>query len=54
MPDDGLRPIDVVEFETSEPEVTCEYVHKAYAGYQIRLSRPFGKYRFRARSCVGS
>jgi AraC-like DNA-binding protein len=51
--DDGLRPIDVVEFETSQPDVTYEYVHKAYAGYQIRLSRPFAKYRFRARSCVG-
>jgi len=53
VPDDGLRQIDVVEFETSQPEVTYEYVHKAYAGYQIRLSVPLGNYRFRARSCVG-
>ena len=53
MPDDGLRPIDVVEFETSQPEVTYEFVRKAYAGYQIRLSVPLGNYRFRARSCVG-
>jgi len=53
VPDDGLRQIDVVEFETAQPEVTYEYVHKAYAGYQIRLSVPLGNYRFRARSCVG-
>jgi AraC-like DNA-binding protein len=53
VPDDGLHLIDVVEFETSQPEVTYEYVHKAYAGYQIRLSVPPGNYRFRARSCVG-
>lgn len=53
MPDDGLQLIDVVEFETSQPDVTCEYAHKAYAGYQIRLSAPPENYRFRARSCVG-
>ena len=53
MPDDGLHLIDVVEFETSQPEVTYEYVHKAYVGYQIRYSVPLGDYRFRARSCVG-
>jgi AraC-like DNA-binding protein len=53
VPDDGLRLIDVVEFETSQPDVTYEYVHKAYAGYQIRLSRPLRTYRFRSRSCVG-
>ena len=50
MPDDGLRLIDVVEFETTQPDVTYEYVHKAYAGYQIRLSVPRGNYRFRARA----
>ena len=53
MPDDGLQVIDVVEFETSQPEVTYEYVHKAYVGYQVRYSVPLGDYRFRARSCVG-
>jgi AraC-like DNA-binding protein len=53
MPDDGLRLIDVVEFKTSQPEVTHEYVRKAYTGYQIRLSVPARNYRFRARSCVG-
>ena len=53
MPDDGLQLIDVVEFETSQPEVTYEYVHKAYAGYQTRLSVPRGNYRFRARASVG-
>ena len=53
MPDDGLQLIDVVEFETSQPDVTYEYVHKAYVGYQLRLSAPLGNYHFRARSCVG-
>ena len=53
MPDDGLRVIDVVEFETSHPDVTHEYVRKAYAGYQLRMSRPIANYRFRARSCIG-
>jgi AraC-like DNA-binding protein len=53
VPDDGLRLIDVVEFETSQPEVTYEYVHKAYTGYQLRCSAPPGDYRFRSRSCVG-
>ena len=53
MPDDGLQLIDVVEFETSQPEVTYEYVHKAYTGYQIRYSVPLGDYRFRVRSCIG-
>ena len=53
MPDDGLQLIDVVEFETSQPDVTYEYVHRAYVGYQLRLSAPLGNYHFRARSCVG-
>jgi AraC-like DNA-binding protein len=53
VPGDGLHLIDVVEFETSHPEVTYEYVSNAYAGYQLRLSVPLGDYRFRARSCVG-
>jgi len=53
VPDDGLQLIDVVEFETSQPEVTYEYVHKAYTGYQIRYSVPLGDYRFRVRSCIG-
>jgi AraC-like DNA-binding protein len=53
VPDDGFHQIDVVEFETSHPEITYEYVHKAYTGYKIRLSVPLGNYRFRARSCVG-
>ena len=53
MPDDGLRQIDVLEFETSHPEVTHEFVRNAYAGYQLRLSVPLRNYRFRARSCVG-
>ena len=53
MPDDGLRLIDVVEFETSQPEVAHEYIHKGYTGYQLRLSRPFGNYRLRVRSCIG-
>ena len=53
MPDDGLRVIDVFEFETSHPDVTHEYVRKAYAGYQLRMSRPIANYRFRARSCIG-
>jgi len=53
MPDDGLQLIDVVEFETSQPDVTYEYVHKAYVGYRIRYSVPLYDYRFRARSCVG-
>jgi AraC-like DNA-binding protein len=53
VPDDGLQLIDVVEFEASQPDVTYEYVHKAYVGYQLRLSVPLGNYRFRARSCVG-
>jgi AraC-like DNA-binding protein len=53
VPDDGVQLIGVVEFQTSHPEVTYEYVHKAYAGYQIRLSVPLGSYSFRSRSCVG-
>jgi AraC-like DNA-binding protein len=53
VPDDGLQLIDVVEFESSQPDVTYEYVHKAYAGYQVRLSVPLGNYRFRSRLCVG-
>jgi AraC-like DNA-binding protein len=53
MPDDGLHLIDVVEFETSQPDVTCEYADKAYAGYKIRLSVPLSNYRFRSRLCVG-
>jgi len=53
VPDDGLQLIDVVEFETSQPDVTYEYVHQAYVGYQLRLSAPLRNYRFRARSCVG-
>lgn len=53
MPDDGLQQIDVVEFETSQPEVTYEYVHQAYAGYHVRLLVLLGNYRFRVRSCVG-
>ena len=53
MPDDGLQLIDVVEFETSQPDVTYEYVHKAYAGYRVRYSVPLGDYRFRVRSCIG-
>jgi AraC-like DNA-binding protein len=53
VPNDGLQLIDVVEFETSQPDVTYEYVHKAYSGYHIRLSAPPGNYRFRARACVG-
>jgi len=53
VPDDGLHQIDVVEFETSEPEITYDYVHTAYAGYKIRLSAPPRNYRFRSRLCVG-
>jgi AraC-like DNA-binding protein len=53
VPDDGLQLIDVVEFETSQPEVTYEFVQKAYVGYQVRYPAPLGDYRFRARSCVG-
>jgi hypothetical protein len=53
VPDHGLHLIDVVEFVTSQPEVTYEYVHKAYIGYQIPYSVPLGDCRFRARSCVG-
>jgi len=53
VPDDGLNPIDLVEFETCQPDVTYEYVHKAYVGYQLRLSVPLSNYCFRARSCVG-
>jgi hypothetical protein len=53
LPDDSLRLIDVVEFETSQPEVAHEYVRKAHAGYQLRLSCPDGNYRLRVRSCIG-
>jgi AraC-like DNA-binding protein len=53
VPDDGLHLMDVVEFETCQPEVTHEYVRKAYAGYQLRLSASLSNYCFRARSCVG-
>jgi AraC-like DNA-binding protein len=53
VPDDGLRLLDVVELETSQPEVTYEYVSKAYVGYQLRLLVPLGNYRFGVRSCVG-
>jgi AraC-like DNA-binding protein len=53
VPDDGSHLIDVVEFETSHPDATYEYVSKAYVGYRLRLSVPLRNYRFRARSCVG-
>ena len=48
MPDDGLQLIDVIEFETSQPDVTYGYVHQAYVGYQLRLSAPLRNYRFQA------